>query len=226
MKISSSINMYNKDCLPDMKNMLDNKYDLAIVDTPYGIDDWNKRGSNKRRQKGIDSEKTKSWDIKPNKEYFAELLRVSKAQIIWGANHFISRLFDTKAMIVWDKRQDGMHFNHCELAWCNNLNQSINIFRLGSWLEKNRFHPTQKPVQLYKWLLKNYGFNKDGSKRTILDTHGGSMSSVIACLDLGFDIDCWEIDKDYFEDAQKRINKHKKKVKLRLFKTGIYYENK
>jgi len=206
----AKINFYNKDCMKIMAEKPDNYWDLAIVDPPYGIEDWNKRGTNKNRVKGIDLVKTKKWDIKPSHEYFTELLRISKAQIIWGANHFISDLFSTKSMIIWDKRQDGMHFNHCELAWCNNLNESIKIYRLGSWLEKNRFHPTQKPVQLYKWILTNYARGND----KILDTHGGSMSIAIACWDLKFDLDIMEIDKEYFDNGVKRFNFHKSQLKL------------
>ena len=202
----------NIDCLVGMAEYEANHFDLAIVDPPYGIEDWNKRGSNKNRNRGFDPEKTKRWDKKPDKEYFEELFRVSKSQIVWGANHFLDFLNPTKAMVVWDKHQDGMHFNQCELAWCNNLNESIKIFRKPSWLDRDRIHPTQKPIELYRWLLKQ--FAKVGD--LILDTHVGSASSLIACEDMGFNYVGFEIDKDYYEAARKRLKQFRSQLKLQL----------
>lgn len=205
----------NIDCMDKDKGMpsyKDNHFDLAIVDPPYGIEDWNKRGSNKDRNKDFNPEKTKSWDKKPDKNYFDELLRVSKSQIIWGANHFFDYLSSTKAMLVWDKHQDGMHFNQCELAWVNNLNQSIVIFRKPSWLERDRIHPTQKPLELYQFILTKYAKQGD----LILDTHVGSASSLIACEDLGFDYVGYELDADYYKSACKRIEQFRSQLKLSL----------
>ena len=203
--------VFNQDCMEGMREFADDWFDLAVCDPPYGIKDWNKRGSNKLRQKGIDSSKTKTWDIKPKQNYFDELLRVSKSQIIWGANHFINNLTPSKGMIIWDKIQDGMHFNQCEIAWCNNLNESIKIFRLGSWLDKNRFHPTQKPVKLYGWIYKNY--LPEGGK--VIDTHLGSGSNRIAADKAGnIDFTGYEIDKEYFEKAERRYKDFKSQLRM------------
>ena len=220
--------MHNKGCLPDMKNMPDNKYGLAIVDPPYGIiGSWHSQGTNNKsnKHKSFDFERDSKWDTPPDLIYFEQLKRISKDQIIWGANHFIQYIDSSRGWIIWDKKQpEGIKLSKAELAY-SSFNTNIEIFRYRAASQVNKIHSCQKPVEVYKFLLKKYGFYKDGSKRTIFDSHAGSMSLVCACLDLGFDIDCWEIDKDYFEAAQKRINKHKKKVKLRLFKTGKYYEN-
>lgn len=202
--------LLNIDCMEYMAGLSDNSFNFAVVDPPYGITDWNKRGSNANRAKGICPYKTKKWDIRPEQVYFDELLRVSKSQIIWGANHFFGNLPPTKAMIVWDKRQDGMHFNHCEIAWCNNLNESIRIFRKASWLEKNRFHPTQKPVALYNWIYQNYA--KPGQR--ILDTHLGSGSSAIAAHYFGAEFVGCEIDKEYYDAAVLRINQETRQEML------------
>lgn len=198
------------DCMDYLKLFPPNFFDLAIVDPPYGIEDWNKRGSNKNRNKGFEPDKTKRWDKKPDRAYFNELIRVSKSQIIWGANHFFDYLTSTKAMIVWDKHQDGMHFNQCELAWCNNLNESIKIFRKPSWLERDRIHPTQKPVELYTWILKQFARAGD----LILDTHVGSASSLIACTELGFDYIGFEKDEEYYTMAKSRLGRATRKYEL------------
>jgi site-specific DNA-methyltransferase (adenine-specific) len=202
----------NIDCMEGMKRYPDKYFELAIVDPPYGIEDWNKRGSNKDRNRDFDPEKTKTWDKKPTEDYFNELFRVSNSQIIWGANHFFDYLGSTKAMLVWDKHQDGMHFNQCELAWVHNLNESIVIFRKPSWLERNRIHPTQKPIELYQFILTKYAKPND----KILDTHVGSASSLIACEDMGFDYVGFEIDKDYYEAACKRLEQFRSQFKLAL----------
>lgn len=204
--------VFNMDCMQGMKSFPDKYFELAIVDPPYGIEDWNKRGINQNMNKGFTVDEIKSWDVKPNENYFNELLRVSKAQIIWGANHFFDFLGSTKAMVVWDKRFDGMHFNQCELAWVNNLNESIKIYRQSNEdkARKHKIHPTQKPVALYKWLLSNYA--KEGDK--ILDTHLGSGSSRIAAYDMGFSFTGYELDKDYFEAQEQRFQLFKSQGKL------------
>lgn len=205
----------NCDCMTGMKYFPDKFFDLAICDPPYGLEDWNRRGINKLLNKGFDSVKIDVWNVKPDLNYFTELFRVSKAQIIWGANHFFDFLGSTKAMIVWDKRMDGMHFNQCEIAWVNNLNESIKIYRQSNKNRSNtrpKIHPTQKPIELYKWCLENYA--KEGDK--ILDTHLGSGSSRIAAYDMGFDFWGWEIDRDYFEAQEKRFALFKSQGKLQF----------
>lgn len=148
------------------------------------------------------------------------MIRVSKNQIIWGANHFISKIpYDSSCWIVWDKENGENDFADCELAWTS-FDTAVRrfSFRWAGMLQGNmkdkeeRIHPTQKPVSLYKWLLKNYA--KEGDR--ILDTHGGSMSIAIACHDMRFDLDLCELDSEYFESGKKRLEQHKKQLTLQL----------
>ncbi|GAG21691.1 unnamed protein product, partial [marine sediment metagenome] len=185
-----------------MESMKDNEYDLAIVDPPYGLERF-KKGIGKN-----DRHKIKAGNgfnnLIPNKYYFSELKRVSKKQIIWGANNFT--LPKSEYFIIWDKKLTVDNFASAEYAWTN-CKKPAKVFRYvwNGMIQNNmknkeiRIHPTQKPVQLYKWLLKNYGFNKDGSKRSIVDTHGGSMSIALACHDMKFSLDLWELDEDYYK---------------------------
>lgn len=214
------INLYNIDCMEFMKDVPDNYYDLAIVDPPYGIGESS--NDNKSRSKLGKSKDygNKNWDDNaPDKEYFTELKRVSKNVIIWGANHFIKNIpnANSSCWIVWNKENGENDFADCELAYCSFKSAVRKIdLRWHGMLQhdmKNkeiRIHPTQKPVALYKWLLKNYA--KEGDK--ILDTHGGSMSIAIACHDMKFDLDLCELDKDYFEAGKKRYENHIKQLNL------------
>ena len=187
---------YNMDCMEGMKEIPDKYFDLAIVDPPYGIG----ISKNPVRQ----AHQKKQWDNNvPPSEYFKELARVSKEQIIWGGNYF--DLPATQNYIVWDKRQPhDFSLAMCELAWCS-IQKPIKIFSYSVLKEKNKIHPTQKPVALYHWLLNNYA--EKGDK--ILDTHVGSASSLIACHDLGFEYLGFELDKDYYNKANKRLEDHK-----------------
>lgn len=152
----------------------------------------------------------------PKEEYFNELKRVSKHQIIWGGNYFLDHLNATKGMIVWDKGRRGLKFADCEIAWTN-IDEPCRIYAYlwdGMRQEdmknkEHRIHPTQKPVALYKWLLRCYA--KQGDK--ILDTHVGSASSLIACYDLGFDYVGFEIDEEYYRQATKRLEEEKAQVR-------------
>jgi len=212
------INLYNTDCMEFMKNVPDKAYDLAIVDPPYGIS----VGVNGIVGVSICAPCTQykpvEWDFSPpNKIYFDELRRISLNQVIFGANHFISKIpLDSSCWIVWDKDNSG-DFADCELAWTS-FKTAVRkyTFRWNGMLQGNmkdkekRIHPTQKPVALYKWILSNYA--KAGDK--ILDTHGGSMSIAIACHDLGFDLDVCEIDKDYFEAAKERLEDHQAQMQF------------
>ena len=208
------IELLNMDCMEYMKGLKDNAFDLAIVDPPYGIgEDGGKfRHGPKSKAKGfrVKSYTKKEWDRKtPNKEYFDELNRVSKNQIIWGGNYFADKLPTSSCWLIWDKKGfDKSDFADAELAW-SSFKSSVRIFKYD-WIgfghlnlpeKRNRIHPTQKPIALYKWILKNYA--KPGDK--ILDTHGGSMSSAIACHEMGFDLTLCEIDKDYYEAGLKRV---------------------
>jgi len=194
------------DCLEAMKDMEDNAFDLAIVDPPYGLGDAvvNSGGRFKRYHNG-----NGNWDKNtPTKEYFQELFRVSENQIIWGGNYF--DLSPNKCFIVWDKKQpQGISFAMAEYAWAS-FDKVAQIYKERTQGQKERFHPTQKPVKLYEWLLINYA--KEGDK--ILDTHLGSGSHALACWNLNFNLTAYELDPDYFEATAKRIEKHTRQIQM------------
>jgi site-specific DNA-methyltransferase (adenine-specific) len=194
----------NEDNMLLMARYPDNYFDLAIVDPPYGID-INSSGTHFKEKYEI-----KDWDkATPNDEYFKELKRVSKNQIIWGGNYFLDRLGNCKCFIIWDKKiAEDMSFAMCEMAWTSFKNGAKIYNKTATQL--NRIHPTQKPVQLYKWILDKYA--KQGDK--ILDTHLGSGSIAIACHDYGFELTACELDKEYFDKAMQRINNHVAQQKL------------
>ena len=194
----SEIKITNEDNMVMMKRYEDNHFDLAIVDPPYGID------INKSGRLGHYGGKGKKWDNEiPKDDYFKELFRVSKNQIIWGANYF--NMPPTRCFLIWDKQQpEGVSFASCEYSWTS-FNKSAKTFYMRPQnADDYRIHPTQKPVKLYEWLLMNYA--EEGNK--ILDTHLGSGSIAIACDKNGFDLTACELDKDYFEAATKRLKKH------------------
>jgi len=197
-----------------MKTFKDKQFSLAIIDPPYGIDVANMNmgaGKGKRCSK-LQNRKwePKDWDNEiPDEEYFEQLFRVSKNQIIWGGNYFIDYLPPSQYFAIWDKGE-GLYdrsFAECEFAWVRSGGTRI---RKINPVQKDRIHPTQKPVQLYKWLLQNYA--EDGD--TILDTHFGSLSIGIACHDLKFDLTAIELDKDYFDTAVKRLKLHQRQLQL------------
>ena len=210
---------YNMDCMEGMKEFPDQYFELAIVDPPYGIgaySDGTMGGGVLAKQSTY---KKTEWDfVAPETKYFIELKRVSKNQIIWGANHFISRIpFDSSCWIVWDKQNGENNFADCELAWTS-FKTAVRKFtyRWQGMLQGNmknkeiRIHPTQKPVALYAWLLNNYA--KKGDK--ILDTHVGSASSLIACHKLGFEYIGFELDEDYFKSATARLEAVKAQISI------------
>ena len=193
----SEINFYNIDCVEFMKGKPDNYYDLAIVDPPYGITNNLEIGFGDKKSGRINRANKwgeKEWDKnRPTKEYFDELFRVSKNQIIWGGNYFADILPSSEKWIVWDKMQR-VNQSDCELAYTS-FKGALRIYqfhcsKLQGFQNPNRFNPTEKPIDLYCWLLKNYAKPND----LILDTHGGSMSSAIACDMLSFQLDICELD--------------------------------
>ena len=198
----------------------DNHFDLAIIDPPYGIGESS--NDNKSRSKLAKSKNYgyKNWDDNiPTKEYFKELKRISKNQIIWGANHFIENISDANSScwIVWNKQNGENDFADCELAYSSFKNAVRKIdLRWHGMLQhdmknkETRIHPTQKPVKLYEWLLHNYA--KEGDK--ILDTHLGSGSIAIACHNYKFDLTACELDKDYYESAIKRLKEHQTQLTI------------
>ena len=201
--------------------MDDDCYDLAIVDPPYGIGEDGKKNHSRDKLAVATKYISKNWDkSSPNKEYFDQLFRVSKNQIVFCANHFISKIpYDSSCWIVWNKKNSG-DFADCELAWTS-FKYAVRMFsyRWNGMLQENmknkekRIHPTQKPVQLYKWILQNYANEGD----TILDTHLGSGSIAVACHDMGFSLDAYELDTDYYNSACKRLKEHQRQLKLPIF---------
>ena len=202
------------DCMEGMKTFEDNFFDLAIVDPPYGLDLANmnmgvgkgKKASKIKNRKWI----AKDWDKEiPTPEYFKELFRISKDQIIWGSNYF--NLPASHGYVLWDKQIPlGLSFADCEMAWYS-FKKVAKIFRYSAYQDKKiKQHPTQKPVQLYKWLLRNYA----QPEFKILSTHVGSASDLIAFEDFGCEYVGYEIDKDYHEAALKRLNQHKAQLTI------------
>jgi len=198
----------NCDCMLAVVEIEDNYFDLAIVDPPYGLERF-KNGIGKNDRHKV---KTKNLDWnnnKPDQIYFNELFRISKNQIIWGANNFI--LPESEYFIIWDKKQTVDNFASAEYAYTN-IKKPAQIFRYGihQHNKTKKIHPTQKPIDLYRWLLKHYAKPED----KIIDTHVGSGSSLIACHDEGFEYLGFELDQDYYNDASKRIDQHKAQGKL------------
>jgi site-specific DNA-methyltransferase (adenine-specific) len=214
MKITEKITITNEDNMQLMARYPDNYFDLAIVDPPYGIDLANMCmgiGKTKKSTKAKNRKwKSKDWDSEiPKDEYFIELKRVSKNQIIWGGNYF--NLGICNKFIIWDKEMPaGLSFSDCEYAWTS-FNGANKIFKYSAYLNKSeKFHPTQKPPQLYKWLLDKYAKEND----KILDTHLGSGSIAIACHDYGFELTACELDTEYYDKAIQRIKNHVSQQKL------------
>ena len=208
-----NIKLYNADCMEVMKTFKDKQFDLAIVDPPYENNDaiGLKDNTGVKKQASKRTKYKVFENIAPTPEYWEELKRVSKNQIVWGGNYFGLK----GGVIAWNK--NGTAFGEGEIAICSTHN-SVRFYEFtwngmiqGNMKNKEiRLHPTQKPVQLYKWLLQNYA--KEGD--TILDTHFGSLSIGIACHDLKFDLTAIELDEDYYEMAKKRLINHQKQLTL------------
>ena len=197
----------NEDNMELMARYPDKYFDLAIVDPPYGINRLHSGGMPKSSR--FKKWERKDWDNSiPTKEYFDELRRVSKNQIIWGGNYFTEFLKPSQGWIFWFK-QKGMTFADGELAWTS-FDKATRQYDMSGMGGANKIHPTQKPIALYKWLLDKYA--KEGDK--ILDTHLGSGSIAIACHDYKFDLTACELDKEYFDKAMERINNHTAQQKL------------
>jgi len=210
------LDIRNCDNMDLMREFPDNYFDLAIVDPPYGIGEGLKnRGMGTSAMAGKYT--IKNWDKEiPKKQYFDELFRVSKNQVIWGANYMTKYLPNSMGWIFWDKEASG-DFSDGELAFTS-FDKGLRKFKYA-WMgmrqgdmknKETRIHPTQKPAALYKWILDKYA--KQGDK--ILDTHLGSGSIAIACHDYGFELTACELDKEYFDKAMQRINNHVAQQKL------------
>lgn len=210
------MNITNEDNMLLMARYPDNHFDLAIVDPPYGI------GVTKNKR--LNNNSNNDWDNEiPSAEYFKQLKRVSKNQIIWGGNYFIEHLQNTRCYLNWDKLNHSDTYAACEMAWTS-FDKNAKIFKYmwdgnrygfigsikGVGKKSIRTHPTQKPIALYEWLLMNYA--KEGDK--ILDTHLGSGSIAIACHNLKYDLTACELDKEYYDAAIKRIEQHKQQLTM------------
>ena len=214
-----NIEFLNIDCLHYMKQCEDKQFDLAIVDPPYGINmdgDINIRKPDRKSTWDKKEKYTrKDWDKEtPSIEYWTELFRISKNQIVWGGNYFTDNLPISKCWVFWDKMFDKtFNFSHGELAWTS-FDKQLLKYTISSKAEtrggKDRIHPTQKPKKLYEWLLTK--FANEGDK--IIDTHLGSGSIALACWNMKYDLVGLEIDKEYYTKASKRLNQHKKQLTL------------
>jgi len=221
-----SLDLRNCDCMDLMNEYPDKYFDLAIVDPPYGIgEDGQSNHSRGTVRAPATKFAPKNWDTQPDAKYFNELFRVSKNQIVWGANHF-GYFPPSSCWIVWDKVNGETDFADCELAWAS-FESAVRLFSFawngynqgyGHRNKELRIHPTQKPVALYRWLLHKYAKEKgrqenpDGDK--ILDTHLGSCSIAIACHYMGFDLTGSEIDKDYYDAGMKRVKEQTAQLTL------------
>jgi len=206
-----SSEVYLEDCVTALKRYADNHFDLAIVDPPYGID-WMEQVKNPNKGKNWKQYENKDWDKSiPSAEYFEELRRVSKNQIVWGGNYMTEYLKPSSCWLIWDKMQEfsGAVF---EMAWTSFTSpaKAFRMSRVEAYTNQTKIHPTQKPTRLYDWILHNYAKPND----LILDTHLGSGSSRIAAYKGGFNFVGFEIDQEYYEKQEKRFNDFKSQLRL------------
>ena len=215
MQWTDKIQVYNEDCMQTMARYEDGWFDLAIVDPPYGLGDRLVKGGLKGSMgtlRNLADDKFSNWDNKiPPPEYFKEIQRVSKYQIIWGGNYFLDYLGKTDGFIVWDKMNGTNPMADAELAW-QNIKGTTRIFRWHHFSGERtiKIHPTQKPVALYNWILDRYA--KPDFK--ILDTHLGSGSNAISCHHYGCELVAAELDTEYYNDSHKRFKLNTAQQKL------------
>jgi site-specific DNA-methyltransferase (adenine-specific) len=216
-----TVELLHIDCMEYMATLEDNAFDLAITDPPYGIgedashNDSGNRPTDKWKNPNIKRYKTFDDSSAPDPKYFTELFRVSKNQIIWGANNFTGNIPPSGGWIVWDKKADiKEHLSMCELAYSSFKKRCLKFEFLWAGFKKaepeQRIHPTQKPIALYKWLLKNYA--KEGQR--VLDTHLGSGSSAIAAHYFGVDFVGCELDADYYKAACERFDRETRQIDM------------
>ena len=215
------ITLIHGDSFEYIKTLPDNAYDLLIADPPYGIKRSNQVGKSKRYDHKGNKIIDKKWDENPiSKEFFIELFRVSKNQVIFGANHFIDQLPEprnTQSWLLWDKREDLIperSYADGELAWTS-FNKPLRIYRFYfdgflQRIKQKRIHPTEKAINLYKWIIGKY---TDGNV-TVLDPFGGSMSSAIAFYELGLEATIIELDEEYYDKAVRRFDEITSQIKM------------
>lgn len=206
------ITLTNEDNMELMARYEDNYFDLAIVDPPYGIERFKKpSGTTRFKTSKLMQISGLTWDKKPLNNYWNELFRVSKNQIVWGANNFV--MPPSEYFCIWNKKQTVDNFATAEYAWVSmGLKNPAKMFdySIHKHNHKDKIHPTQKPVKLYEWLLMNYA--KEGDR--ILDTHLGSGSIAIACHNLAFELTGCELDTEYYEAACKRLKRHQAQLTI------------
>lgn len=209
IQLTEKISLYNGDCMEYMKSLPDGFFDLAIVDPDYALNGKiSKGGTWAKKYKGFDG----ALGGKPTKEYFDELFRISKNQIVWGGNYFIDLLYPSRCFLIWDKKARMNTLADCEMAWTS-FDKNAKIFTHPRNTGEKRVHICQKPIALYEWIMNNYAKPNE----RILDTHLGSGSSAIAAHRLGFEFVGVEINKQYFDSALTRIKKHTECVEVELF---------
>jgi site-specific DNA-methyltransferase (adenine-specific) len=204
-----TVTLYNCDCADLMKCYPNKYFDLADVDPPYGMGGrWISTGNSGFTLRPDEVDKMNKWDFIPGREYFDELKRVSKDYMVWGGNYFAKYLHNTNSILIWDKQQRGFTLADGEMCWTSHTNRPLRIINCGQSIraadKKNaggRTHPTQKPIYLYRKVLEMYA--KPGYK--ILDTHLGSGTHAIACLEMGYELIACEIDKEYYDKAVEKI---------------------
>lgn len=214
--LRSRVRIANDDCMEAMKRFPDNYFDLAVVDPPYGILNKTKRGGDRK----FNMKEYSKWDIKPSLDYFEELKRVSKNQIVWGGNYFGSLWGESefnKCFLIWDKNQPESlnNFSMAEMAWTS-LDKPSKIFHYSVRRNRNKRHPTQKPIELYEWIFRL--FSTPGMK--ILDTHLGSGTSAVAAARANLDFVGMEISPDYIEVALSLFNEFEPNSKIELSAKG------
>jgi site-specific DNA-methyltransferase (adenine-specific) len=204
------IEYHNVDCLPFMRKCADKQFDWVCVDPPYGLGNRLSDGGGKLKNTPMaELYREKDWDVLPSSEVWEELFRISKDQIVWGANYFMDYLPSTRGFVCWDKKQAMPTLSACELVWTS-LDKPAKIMSYSS-TDLNRFHPTQKPVKAYKWM---FDYCKIERGQTMFDAFLGSGSVGLACWDMGINLQATEIDKEYFEKASKRTELHKRQLTL------------
>lgn len=210
MKLTDKIEITNDDNMIMMARYPDKYFDWACIDPPYGLGNRLSDGGGKLKNTPMaELYRNKEWDILPSAKYWKEVFRISKNQIVFGANYFLEHLPSSRGFVCWDKKQSMPTLSACELVWTS-LDKPAKIMKKSS-TDLERFHPTQKPIYVYRFM---FDYCKIQSNDKILDTHLGSGSIAIACHDYGFELTACELDKEYFEKAVERIKNHISQTKL------------